>query len=123
MSHCPTTAVGCQRRRGSNARIYFITACIALQRLPSCCCCSLLLAVFPRGEKGSAIRAQVEQVNKGITKLGDQEMVTYLDIGSSFLNSDGVLPKDIMPDLLHPNERGYQIWAEAIEGTLSQLLD
>lgn len=29
---------------------------------------------------------------------------------------------NVMPEGLHPNERGYQIWAEAMEPTLAQLL-
>jgi beta-glucosidase len=27
-----------------------------------------------------------------------------------------------MPDLLHPNEKGYEIWADAMEPTLAKLL-
>jgi lysophospholipase L1-like esterase len=27
-----------------------------------------------------------------------------------------------MPDLLHPNEKGYQIWTDAIEGKVKELL-
>ena len=27
-----------------------------------------------------------------------------------------------MPDFLHPNEKGYEIWAEAMEPTLKELL-
>jgi beta-glucosidase len=27
-----------------------------------------------------------------------------------------------MPDLLHPNEKGYQIWAEAMEPTIAKLM-
>ena len=30
--------------------------------------------------------------------------------------------KEIMPDLLHPNERGYRLWAEAMEPTLAKLM-
>jgi len=48
--------------------------------------------------------------------------VTFLDIGDKFLQPDGTLSKDIMPDLLHPNEKGYEIWAEAIEGKVKDLL-
>jgi len=32
------------------------------------------------------------------------------------------LPRDIMPDLLHPNAKGYAIWAEAIEPTVKKLM-
>jgi lysophospholipase L1-like esterase len=27
-----------------------------------------------------------------------------------------------IPDLLHPNAKGYQIWADAMEPTLSEML-
>ena len=30
--------------------------------------------------------------------------------------------KEIMPDLLHPKQKGYAIWAEAIEPSLRTLL-
>ena len=49
-------------------------------------------------------------------------MVRFLDIGPKFLKPDGTLPVDIMPDLLHPNEKGYQIWANATEPTLAEML-
>jgi beta-glucosidase len=48
--------------------------------------------------------------------------VHYLDIGSKFLDADGNLPVDVMPDLLHPNEKGYEIWADAIREPLKRLL-
>jgi lysophospholipase L1-like esterase len=32
------------------------------------------------------------------------------------------LSRDIMPDLLHPSKKGYQIWADAMESTLVQML-
>lgn len=82
----------------------------------------LLLAVFPRGEKDSAARAQVADVNKGVAKLHNGKSVHYLDIGKKFLDAEGNLPKEIMPDLLHPNEKGYEIWAGAIAGKLKSLL-
>jgi lysophospholipase L1-like esterase len=45
-----------------------------------------------------------------------------MDIGSKFLGPDGTLSQDIMPDLLHPNEKGYQIWADAMESLLDQMM-
>ena len=82
----------------------------------------LLLAVFPRGEKSSPSRAQVAAVNEGIARLHDGQAVHYLDIGAKFLYPDGTLPTDFMPDLLHPNEVGYAIWAAAIKEPLAKLL-
>src|SRR5690606_18445166 len=82
----------------------------------------LLLAIFPRAEKDSARRAQVTEINRSIAKLHDGRNIHYLDIGAKFLDADGTLPTDIMPDLLHPNEKGYQIWADAIREPLKALL-
>jgi lysophospholipase L1-like esterase len=82
----------------------------------------LLLGIFPRGTLDDPQRAQVALINTAIAKLDDGTMVKFLDIGSKFLEADGTLPKSIMPDLLHPNERGYQIWADAMNPTLDEMM-
>ncbi len=82
----------------------------------------LLLAIFPRGEKDSKARADVAEVNGLIAKLGDNQHVFFMDIGPKFLEPDGTLSKEIMPDLLHPNAQGYTIWADAIREPLANLL-
>lgn len=82
----------------------------------------LLLAIFPRGEKDSPGRGEVNEVNAIIAKLDDGKFVRFLDIGPKFLWPDGTLPKDIMPDLLHPSEIGYAIWAAAIKAPLAEML-
>jgi lysophospholipase L1-like esterase len=85
----------------------------------------LLLAIFPRSEKPDGARAKNEEVNKLIAKFAtfaETRKVAYLDINAKFLAPDGTLPKDIMPDFLHPNEKGYQIWADAIIDKVKQML-
>jgi lysophospholipase L1-like esterase len=82
----------------------------------------LLLAIFPRGALDDPQRAQVALVNTVIAKLADGHKVRFLDIDPQFLAADGTLPTAIMPDLLHPNETGYQIWADAMEPTLAEML-
>ncbi len=83
----------------------------------------LLLAVFPRGATADdAMRRKCGEVNALLPALADGKRVHFLDINSSFLRSDGTLAKDIMPDLLHPNAKGYELWAEAMEPKLRQLL-
>ena len=56
------------------------------------------------------------------SKIADNKKIFFLDINKAFLNADGVLLRDIMPDLLHPNETGYQLWAEALEPTIQKLM-
>src|SRR5687768_7202540 len=82
----------------------------------------LLLAIFPRGENFNAQRGKLTQINQVLMKLHDGQNVHFLDIGHRFLNSDGILSGEIMPDYLHLSEKGYQIWAEAIESKLADLL-
>lgn len=83
----------------------------------------LLLAIFPRDEKPEGQLRQInEKINAIIETYADNKKVFFLNINKSFLDENGVLPKTIMPDLLHPNEQGYEIWAKAMEPTLVKLL-
>lgn len=82
----------------------------------------LLLAVFPRDRKDSSMRQRVDQINVLIAKLADGQRTVYLDINKKFLDSAGEIPRDIMPDGLHPNAKGYEIWYNAMQPTLEKLL-
>lgn len=82
----------------------------------------LVLAVFPRGEKPNPQREKIAKVNEIVSKLADDKDIFYMDIGPKFLADGGMLPKDVMPDFLHLSPKGYQIWADAIEGKLKELL-
>jgi lysophospholipase L1-like esterase len=83
----------------------------------------LLLAIFPRGatDANNPGREKNKKVNAIIAKFDDGKKVHYLDIGSKFLTADGTLTKDIMPDLLHLNAKGYQIEADAIRDKVAEL--
>jgi lysophospholipase L1-like esterase len=85
-------------------------------------CKILLLGLFPRGEKNDPIRDQVKAVNAGLAQFADGSTVKFLDLGEKFLAPDGTLSRDLFPDLLHPNAKGYQIWAAAMEPTLAGML-
>ena len=88
----------------------------------------LLLAVFPRGEKPTTPekanpgRDKIKQVNGIIAKLADNKNVFFLDIGEKFMEPDGTITKEIMPDFLHLTPAGYQIWADAITPKLTELM-
>ena len=83
----------------------------------------LLLAIFPRDEKPNTdARKKIQKVNEQIATLDDKKTVRYLDIGARLTNSDGLIAKEIMPDFLHLSEKGYQIWADAMDPLLKQLM-
>ena len=82
----------------------------------------LLLGVFPRSEKPDDPMRRINAgINNIISKLHDGETVHYLDIGETFLASDGQLGKSVMPDYLHLSKQGYEMWAEAIENHIVKL--
>ena len=84
----------------------------------------LLLAIFPRSEQPDDPLRQInERVNALISGYADGEMIHFLNINETFLEDNGVLSKEIMPDLLHPEEKGYRLWAEAMAPTLGTLMN
>ncbi len=87
----------------------------------------LLLGIFPRGAdpadpKIVAIRAKIKAVNADLAHLDDGKRTRYLDIGDKFLAADGAISKDVMKDGLHPTPKGYQIWADAMQPLLDEML-
>jgi lysophospholipase L1-like esterase len=91
----------------------------------------LLLGVFPRASgigkedkvaPAGKLQPKIKAINERIAKLDDGTHVKYLDIGGKFLDEEGGLTREIMPDLLHLSKKGYEIWAEAIDKPLADLL-
>jgi lysophospholipase L1-like esterase len=82
----------------------------------------LLLAIFPRSFGGPSVTAKINEINKTIQALNDNQHVFFMDIGPKFLAADGSIPKDIMSDGLHPTSKGYEIWAEAVQDKLVSFL-
>ncbi len=82
----------------------------------------VLMGIFPRGPKPDATREKLAAINKQLTTLDGKENVRFLDITTKFLQPDGTITREIMGDYLHPSAAGYQIWAEAIEPVLAEIL-
>ena len=82
----------------------------------------VLVAIFPRNENYSPQRGKLLQVNQVLRKLADNQKVFWADFGHRFVNSDGLITTDLMPDYLHLTKRGYEIWAESIERRLSSII-
>lgn len=87
----------------------------------------LLMGIFPcftQEKSPDAIKnaARIRAVNAMLAKLDDGRQTRFMDIGSQFLDKDGVVPKEIMPDDLHLSSKGYRIWADAIKKTLEAMM-
>ena len=95
----------------------------------------LLLGIFPRGSRDQRINLKsglteaamnpqwekIDRVNRIIETFSDGEHIIYLNINPAFLNDNGDLPVTVMPDLLHPNGKGYEVWGRAIMPTLEKM--
>jgi lysophospholipase L1-like esterase len=88
----------------------------------------LLLGILPRGKDPTvagikAQRDKIKAVNDLIAKLDDGgKKVKYVDIGAKFLQPDGSISDEIMPNYLHLSEKGYQIFADAVKGPITELM-
>lgn len=81
----------------------------------------LLLSILPVGEKPNPGRNSREAINTLISKFSGGP-VEYMDISAKFLEPDGTISKDVMPDSLHLAPKGYEIWSEAIQDKVRALL-
>jgi lysophospholipase L1-like esterase len=91
------------------------------QKLPSTRI--LLLGLWPRGATADdPLRKEVLVVNSLIQTCADSQTITYADIGGVLLQPNGVLSRDLSPDLLHFNGAGYDRLAPKLDPLVDRLL-
>lgn len=85
----------------------------------------IIMRCFPGcygGPNPTSHRAILERASDIVLKLADNKTVFYCDVNHVFLNLDGSINHDQMPDWLHPSPAGAKAWAQAMEPLLSQLM-
>ena len=81
----------------------------------------LLLGILPRGQRADdPLRPLIHQTNALLAKMAS-ERVRYLDIGGQFLEPDGSIRPEIMPDFIHPSPEGYRRMGRALRPVLDEL--
>ncbi|WP_158971095.1 platelet-activating factor acetylhydrolase IB subunit [Paraglaciecola sp. L3A3] len=84
----------------------------------------LVLATFPRSKSLNApMRKRVNATNALVQHFADNKHIFWLDIGQEFLTSDGIVLDTVMPDFLHLAPKQYQVWAQAMESKIVELLN
>jgi len=95
--------------------------------------------IFPRGATtNDQMRVRVDAVNrmlaswinqkyqdsKAVGKGGASKVsrVWFCDFSNRLVGPDGVLSREMAPDLLHPASAGYEIWADALKPYLDYAL-
>lgn len=82
----------------------------------------VLHGIFPRGTDSlDEKRLNNIAINQLIRRLADGDRVHYLEVGDQFLEPDGTISTEIMPDRLHLSKQGYERWAQALEPKLNEL--
>ena len=85
----------------------------------------IVLRCFPGcygGPNPTSHRAILERASEIVSKLADNKHIFYCDVNHVFLNMDGSINHDMMPDWLHPSFAGAKAWAQAMEPLLSELM-
>jgi lysophospholipase L1-like esterase len=100
----PCDTIAAIRRIVALLRIHYPTAKVVLH------------PIFPRGAKADVpSRVRNEIVNRQIRFLADGERILWCDFNAKLLEADGTLTREMAPDLLHPSEAGYRIWASELK--------
>ena len=76
-----------------------------------------ILEIFPRGERINAMRGDICQINQALRTWVSAQKGSRLaihPIGDRFLNADGSISREIMPDALHLSPKGYEMWADSL---------
>lgn len=83
----------------------------------------LLLGILPRElDPDSPYHQKIREINAQLARLDDGQSTRFLDIGKNITKPGGEISLDNMPDGLHPSEKGYQIWADAMRPVLDQMM-
>ena len=83
----------------------------------------ILMAVFPREEKPEhPRRTHITEINKRLADYGQMAGITFLDLGSKWLQPDSTLSREVMSDFCHPTEKGYEIWGGALAPLLAEMV-
>jgi lysophospholipase L1-like esterase len=76
----------------------------------------IVTGIFPRNDNLSFLPV-ISQINANLAKMADGQKVRYLDINGKLAES-GMLTAD----KLHPSEKAYQVWADALKPIFQELL-
>ena len=79
----------------------------------------LLLGIFPSQDTPAE---KTNAINAIVAKLDDGKMIRYQDIGSKFLDKEGKLLDGVLGDGVQLTRKGYEIWAEAMNPLLAEMM-
>ena len=88
----------------------------------------ILHPIFPRGvsadsARHSKARARNDRTNELLKAFAQANPdIAWIDFNEKLVGPDGWVPREIMADEIHPTDRGYDLWMEALAPVLAQVL-
>jgi len=81
----------------------------------------VLQTALPTGaayRKHAFLNPRIEEYNRGIRSLAEEESLAVVDLHALYADADGLLPDELTGDGLHLKKEAYARWAERIRGLL-----
>jgi beta-glucosidase len=83
----------------------------------------LILGIFPYGYKANYRDNLNKQTNKFLSEFPKKDKhIYYRDIGNIFLDEQGEIDKNLMPDYLHPNGKGHLLMFKTLDPFIEELM-
>jgi len=84
----------------------------------------LILGILPYGYKPNHRDNINKATNSLVSKFPERNPnITYTDIGHVYLNTEGKVKKELMPDYLHPNTEGHLLMFDALDDDITRLME
>lgn len=81
----------------------------------------IVMGIFPRNDS-MAVLPEIHRINEQLASLADDQTLFYLNINDKLADANGKLFDGMTVDGLHPDVKGYQIWADALRPMLERFL-
>jgi lysophospholipase L1-like esterase len=82
----------------------------------------IITGIFPRNDNMAALPV-IEKVNRNLAQMAADTKVRFVNINDKLADARGVLFGGMMnADKLHPAEKAYQIWADALKPIFREIL-
>ena len=124
-----TNNVGGMPRQGIDASVFEnvangIAAILDVMRGKAPDATVILMGITPRTDAngGASVMPSIDAINERFAALADGRRIRYLNINSQLARADGVPREGATVDGLHLSMAGYQVWADALKPTLTEIL-
>ncbi|HTU65786.1 MAG TPA: GDSL-type esterase/lipase family protein [Steroidobacteraceae bacterium] len=81
----------------------------------------IVTGITPRNDN-IGVMPVIDEANRGIAKLADGKVIRYVNINDQLADAQGRLKPGMAHDGLHLTAKAYQVWADALKPTLTEIL-